>query len=59
MLYQEIFMRKIDSLDEGGKDIDLKLKLKIVRDIKNAYSKGKLTGLHYDMLINKISEIEK
>lgn len=52
-------MRKIDSLDEGGKDIDLKLKLKIVRDIKNAYSKGKLTGLHYDMLINKISEIEK
>ena len=59
MLYQEVFMRRIDSLDEGSKEIDLKSKLKIVRDIKDAYSKGKLTGLHYDMLINKISEIEK
>jgi DNA-binding beta-propeller fold protein YncE len=57
ILYQEIFMRKIDILD--NKEIDLQLKLKLVKDIKDAYSKGKLTELHYNMLINKISETEK
>ncbi|MBA3284808.1 MAG: YncE family protein [Nitrosopumilus sp.] len=57
MLYQEIFMRKIDPLDNH--EVDLQLKLKLVKDIKDAYSKGKLTELHYNMLINKISEMEK
>ncbi|MDQ3084338.1 MAG: YncE family protein [Thermoproteota archaeon] len=56
ILYQEIFMRKIDSLD--NKEIDLQLKLKLVKDVKDAYSKGILTELHYNMLINKISEME-
>lgn len=58
ILYQELFMKKIDSMDDG-KEIDLSLKLKLVRDIKDAYSKGKLNELHYNMLMNKISEMEK
>ena len=58
ILYQEIFMKKIDSMDDN-KEIDLSLKLKLVREIKDAFSKGKLTELHYNLLINKISEMEK
>ena len=58
ILYQEIFMKKIDSMDDD-KEIDLSLKLKLVREIKDAFSKGKLTELHYNMLMNKISEMEK
>ena len=51
-------MKKIDSMDDG-KEIDLSLKLKLVRDIKDAFSKGKLNELHYNLLMNKISEMEK
>ena len=58
ILYQEIFMKKIDSMDDN-KEIDLSLKLKLVREIKDAFSKGKLTELHYNLLLNKISEMEK
>ncbi len=58
ILYQELFMKKVDSMDDG-KEIDPSLKLKLVRDIKDAFSKGKLTELHYNMLMNKISEMEK
>ena len=58
ILYQEIFMKKIDSMDDD-KEIDLSLKLKLVREIKDAFSKGKLTELHYNLLMNKISEMEK
>jgi DNA-binding beta-propeller fold protein YncE len=57
ILYQEIFMRKIDPMD--NEEIDIQSKLKLVKDIKDAYSKGKLTELHYNLLINKISEMEK
>lgn len=58
ILYQEIFMKKIDTMD-NGKETDLSLKLKLIRDIRDAYSKGRLTELHYNMLMNKISEMEK
>ncbi len=58
ILYQEIFMKKIDSIDDD-KGINLSLKLKLVREIKDAFSKGKLTELHYNMLMNKVSETEK
>lgn len=58
ILYQEIYMKKIDSLDEH-KDIDPTLKVKLVREIRDAFSKGKLIELHYNMLMNKISETEK
>lgn len=58
ILYQELFMKKIDSMEEV-KEMDPSTKLKLVRSIKDAYSKGKLTELHYNMLMNKISEMEK
>ncbi len=58
ILYQEIFMKKIDSMDDD-KEIDLSIKLKLVREIKDAFSKGKLTELHYNLLMNKISEMER
>lgn len=56
---QEIFRKKIDSMYDDDKEIDLSLKLKLVREIKDAFSKGKLTELHYNLLLNKISEMEK
>jgi DNA-binding beta-propeller fold protein YncE len=59
ILYQEIFMKKIDSIDDNDKEIDLSSKLKLVREIKDAFSKGKLTELHYNLLISKISELKK
>jgi hypothetical protein len=44
---------------DDDKEIDLSLKLKLVREIKDAFSKGKLTEHHYNLLLNKISEMEK
>ena len=58
ILYQEIFAKQIDTMDDV-KEIDFSYKLKLIRDIRDAYSKGKLTELHYNMLMNKISELEK
>lgn len=58
ILYQEIFTKKIDAIEDTT-EIDLAYKLRLVRDIKDAYSKGKLIELHFNMLINKISEIGK
>ena len=58
ILYQELFMKKIDSMEEV-EEMDPSIKLKLVRSIKDAYSKGKLTELHYNMIMNKISEMEK
>jgi DNA-binding beta-propeller fold protein YncE len=55
ILYQEIYMKKIDSLEEG-KDIDPSSKSKLVREIRDAFSKGKLTELHYNILMSKIPE---
>ena len=42
-----------------SKVIDLSLKLKLVREIKDAFSKGKLTELHYNLLMAKFSEMGK
>lgn len=58
ILYHEIFMKKIDSLDDD-KGANLSSKLKLIREIKDAFSKGKITELHYNMLMNKVSETEK
>lgn len=58
ILYHEIFMKKIDSLDDD-KGANLSSKLKLIREIKDAFSKGKITELHYNMLMNKVSEPEK
>ena len=51
-------MKKIDSLDDD-KGANLSSKLKLIREIKDAFSKGKITELHYNMLMNKVSETEK
>ena len=59
ILYQEIFMKKIDSMDDNDKEIDLSLKLKLAREIKDAFSRGKLTELHYNLLMSKFSEMKK
>lgn len=58
ILYHEIFMKEIDSLDDD-KGANLSSKLKLIREIKDAFSKGKITELHYNMLMNKVSETEK
>ena len=52
-------MKKIDSMDDNDKEIDLSSKLKLVREIKDAFSKGKLTELHFNLLMSKISELKK
>jgi len=58
ILYQEIFAKKIDAMDDS-KEMNLSHKIKLIRDIRDAYSKGKLTELHYNILMNKISETKK
>ena len=58
VLYQEIFMKKVDSMDDD-KGMDPAIKLRLVREIRDAFSKGKLTELHYNILMNKITETEK
>ena len=61
ILFEELYKHKIkeiESLDDNRKDIgDLLVKIK--GDIADAYSKGKLTELHYNLLKEKISELEK
>jgi hypothetical protein len=51
-------MKKIDSMDDD-EGTDLLLKLRLIREIKDAFSKGKLTELHYNLLMAKILEMEK
>ena len=58
ILYEEIFKKRIESLDP--KDNDVQQKLQEVRGVvKDAYSKGKLIELHYNLLNEKISLREK
>ncbi len=53
MLYHEIFNKRIDN-NEKVKSIK-----ETKEDILDAYSKSKLIELHYDLLKEKISKIEK
>ncbi|MDF0680847.1 MAG: hypothetical protein P0116_07790 [Candidatus Nitrosocosmicus sp.] len=57
VLYQEIFMKKIDSMDDD-KGVDPSLRLKLVREIRDAFSR-QINELHYNILMNKITETEK
>ena len=54
--YEEIFSKKIDSLKSLGKEKD-KNKLKIEKDITDAYSKGKINEIHYKLLKNEIADL--
>jgi ribosome-interacting GTPase 1 len=56
-LYEEIFRKKIDS-NSLVKDFKEKLK-EIEDDVIEAYSKGKITELHYNLLNKKIAEYEE
>ena len=59
ILYQEIFKKEIDSLNSLANNIDkIKVLNKLHYDIEDAYSKEKITEKHYNLLKEKISELE-
>ena len=51
--YQKIFKKRIDSIISS----DIEDFSKIKNDIKDAYSDGKITELHYNLLNEKISDM--
>ncbi len=51
--YQEIFKKRIESITERDTDALGKIK----RDIKDAYSTGKIIELHYNLLNEQISDL--
>ena len=59
MIYEKIFKKRIDALkesSEGGSDATIHI-YKIKEDIRNAFSKGKITELHYNLLNERIAEL--
>ncbi len=61
-IYEEIFRKKIDSLD-NDKNSPIKKSTQeqlaqIRKEIKYAYSKGKINEKHYDLLNKDISDLE-
>ncbi len=58
ILYEEMFERRIDSLNYSPENDKLKLMDKIKDDITNAYSKERLNELHYTLLKEKLSNYE-
>ncbi len=60
ILYQEIFRRRIDSLKSLPENKDkTNLLDEIKEDISDAYSKEKITELHYSLLEKKLSNYER
>ena len=58
VIYQEIFRKRVDSFNYSGKkDADREIIKKIEEDIKDAYSKGKISELHYNLLNEKIAKM--
>jgi uncharacterized membrane protein len=58
VIYQEIFRKRVDSFNHSGKkDADREIIKKIEEDIKDAYSKGKISELHYNLLNEKITKM--
>ena len=57
ILYQEIFRRRIDSLNSLAENNE-KLLDEIKEDISDAYSKEKISELHYTLLEKKLSNYE-
>jgi hypothetical protein len=56
VLYHEIYKKLIDSLKPDKKD-DMS-QAKIREDVEDAYAKGKLNELHYDLLDKKLKSSE-
>jgi hypothetical protein len=59
ILYQEIFKKRIDSLNSLPENDKGKLLDKIKDDISDACSKEKISELHYTLLKEKVSNYEK
>jgi hypothetical protein len=56
VLYHEIYKKLLDSLKLGDKS-DSSL-TKIREDVEDAYAKGKLNELHYNLLDKKLKSFE-
>jgi YVTN family beta-propeller protein len=59
ILYEEVFKKRIDSLNNLPENDKVKLLDKIKDDISDAYSKEKVNELHYTLLKEKLSKYEK
>lgn len=59
ILYQDIFKKRIDSLDSLPESDKGKLLVKIKDDIFDSYSKEMISELHYTLLEKKLSEYER
>jgi YVTN family beta-propeller protein len=58
VIYQEIFKKRVNSFNHSGKkDADREIIKKIEEDIKDAYSKGKISELHYNLLNEKVTKM--
>ncbi len=55
MLYEEVYRKRLELLKSSKENIKEQLK-KIEDEIMDAYSKGKITELHYTLLKEKITE---
>ena len=57
--YQELYTKRIDSLKEShNRDVNREVLMdRTKEEITNAYSKGKISELHYDLLNEKISKV--
>lgn len=58
ILYQEIYNKKLDSLNHSSSSAEGRSLQKIKDKILDVYSKGKMNELHYNLLIQKISEFK-
>lgn len=56
--YEEIFKQRIASLKKDNREFNLMIK-EIEDDIIDAYSKGRLLELHYNLLKQRISELKE
>jgi hypothetical protein len=59
ILYQEIFKRRIDSLNSPSNSNKEKLFIQLKDDLSDAYSKGQISELQYSLLKEKLSTYEK
>lgn len=54
ILFQEIFKKRIDSLNNSPENDKVKLLDEIIDDMSDAYSKEKINELHYTLLKEKL-----
>jgi len=59
ILYQELYKKRIDSLNSLPENSKGKLLAEIKDDISDAYSKEKISELHYSFLKERLLSYEK